>query len=97
MNGQVPADSTMLFRKRDEYPSDGVNVFAEPVITFIYATHFSKCSTFFINVTPLQILILVFVRWRRLPISTLRSITRMLASVTRSTACGSPAIRASAS
>ncbi len=25
----------MLFRKRDEYPSDAVNVFAEPVISFI--------------------------------------------------------------
>jgi len=27
----VPVDSTMLFRKRDEYPSDAVNVFAEPM------------------------------------------------------------------
>ncbi len=50
----------MLFRKRDEYPSDAVNVFAEPVIFFFDAVHviFEQTLDCFIIATPSQMLIL---------------------------------------
>ncbi len=49
----------MLFRKRDEYPSDAVNVFAEPVINYLAHLMFErKFHSFIIAVHAIAMMLI---------------------------------------